>query len=159
DHPDYAVALDNLALLYWDMGDYARAEPLFREALAITKTAVGTDHPNYATSLKYLAVLYHAMGDYARAEPLFREALAITSSFTRGTSAVLGERQRLRLYQRQRVALDYYLNLSRSTGARPADLYRYVLDWKGAAETRRAEDRLARDQPELAPSLAQLAQV
>jgi CHAT domain-containing protein len=157
-HPDYAVSLNNLAGVYQAMGDYARAEPLYREALAIYK-AVGTGHPNYAVSLNSLAGVYQAMGDYARAEPLIIEALEITSRFTRGTSTVVGERQRLRLYQSQRGALNVYLTMSQSTGARPADVYRQVLDWKGAAQARRAEDRLARDQPELAPSLAQLAQV
>ena len=159
DHPDYARSLNNLAVLYQAMGDYARAEPMLREALAIRKKALGEDHPDYAKSLSNLARLYLAMGDYARAEPLIIEALKITSDFTRGTSAVLGERQRLRMYQSQRGALDAYLSMSRSTGAKPADLYRHVLDWKGAAEARRGEDRLARDQPELATSLVQLAQV
>ena len=59
------------------MGDYARAEPLFRQALEIRKKALGESHPDYATSLNNLAVLYRAMGDYARAEPLFRQALEI----------------------------------------------------------------------------------
>ena len=59
------------------MGDYARAEPLFRQALEIWKKALGEDHPDYAPSLNNLAALYQAMGDYARAEPLFREALEI----------------------------------------------------------------------------------
>ena len=52
------------------MGDYARAEPLFRQALEITKKAVGETTPDYAQSLNNLAALYQAMGDYARAEPL-----------------------------------------------------------------------------------------
>jgi CHAT domain-containing protein/tetratricopeptide (TPR) repeat protein len=159
DHPDYAANLNSLALLYCEMGAYARAEPLYREALAIRKKALGTDHSHYALSLNNLAGLYYTIGDYARAEPLIIEALEITSRITRGTSLVLGERQRLRLYQHQRIALDTYLSVSQNTGASPADLYHHVLDWKGAAEARRSEDRLARDRPELAPSLAQLAQV
>jgi CHAT domain-containing protein/Tfp pilus assembly protein PilF len=159
DHPDYAWLLDNQAALYRDMGDYARAEPMYREALAIRKKTLGTNHPRYAASLSNLAGLYHATGDSAHAEPLLREALAITSRFTQGASSVLGERQRLQLHQGQRVALDGYLSVSRSGGHRPADLYDQVLDWKGAAEAGRAERRLARDQPELAPTVAQLAQV
>ncbi len=159
DHPDYATGLNDLALMYWVMGDHARAEPMFREALAIREKALGIDHPDYAQSLNNLAGLYQTMGDDARAEPVIIEALKIISRFTRGTSAVLGERQRLRIYRSQRVALDAYLSMSRSTGAKPADLYRHVLDWKGAAEARRSEDRLARDQPELRLSLAELSRV
>ena len=59
------------------MGDNARAEPLYRQALEIRKEALGEGHPDYATSLNNLALLYLAMGDYARAEPLFRQALEI----------------------------------------------------------------------------------
>ena len=59
------------------MGDYAKAEPLFRQAMEIRKEALGEKHPDYATSLNNLAVLYQAMGDYAKAEPLFRQALEI----------------------------------------------------------------------------------
>ena len=58
-------------------GDYARAEPLYRQALEIRKKALGENHPDYATSLNNLAALYQAQGDYARAEPLFRQALEI----------------------------------------------------------------------------------
>lgn len=40
-HPDYAHSLNNLAALYRDMGDHAKAEPLFKEALAIRKDGAG----------------------------------------------------------------------------------------------------------------------
>jgi tetratricopeptide (TPR) repeat protein len=59
------------------MGDYAKAEPLYRQALEIRKQVLGDKHPDYATSLNNLAGLYELMGDYAKAEPLFRQALAI----------------------------------------------------------------------------------
>src|SRR5208283_239214 len=36
NHPDYAISLSNLGLLYRDQGDYARAEPLVREAVTIS---------------------------------------------------------------------------------------------------------------------------
>ena len=59
------------------MGAYGRAEPLYRQALEITKKALGEGHPDYATSLNNLALLYYAMGAYDRAEPLYRQALEI----------------------------------------------------------------------------------
>jgi CHAT domain-containing protein/Tfp pilus assembly protein PilF len=77
DHPDTAISLNNLALMYQSMGDYARAEPLYQQALAIRKTALGENHPGYALSLNNLALMYESMGDYARAEPLLKQALAI----------------------------------------------------------------------------------
>ena len=44
------------------MGDYAKAEPLFRQALEIRKRALGENHPDYASSLNNLAVLYQRHG-------------------------------------------------------------------------------------------------
>ena len=60
------------------------AEPLYKQALIITKKVRGEEHPAYATSLNNLALLYDDMGNYAGAEPLYKQALAIRSK-------VLGE--------------------------------------------------------------------
>ena len=54
------------------MGDYAKAEPLFKEALQIRQKVLGPEHPDTAQSLNNLAELYQAMGDYAKAEPLLQ---------------------------------------------------------------------------------------
>ena len=59
------------------MGEYAKAEPLYREALRIRQKVLGPEHPDTATSLNNLAMLYRDMGEYAKAEPLYREALRI----------------------------------------------------------------------------------
>ena len=59
------------------MCDYARAEPLFEQALQIRRKALGPEHPGIARSLHNLALLYVEMGDYARAEPLYQQALQI----------------------------------------------------------------------------------
>ena len=59
------------------MGEYAKAEPLYQEALRIRKKVLGPEHPDTATSLNNLALLYLVMGEYAKAEPLLLEALRI----------------------------------------------------------------------------------
>ena len=59
------------------MGDYKRAELLYKRSLPITEKALGPEHPDTATSLANLARLYDSMGDYIRAEPLHKRALAI----------------------------------------------------------------------------------
>jgi tetratricopeptide (TPR) repeat protein len=59
------------------MGDYAKAEPLFQQALQIRKKALGPEHPDTANSLNNLAFLYSRIGDYANAEPLFQEAVQL----------------------------------------------------------------------------------
>ena len=76
-HPDYADSVMTLAGLHEAMGDYARAEPLYRQAIDIRKQALGERDPNYAASLNSLAMLYETVGDYARALPLCRQALEI----------------------------------------------------------------------------------
>ena len=45
------------------MGDFAQAEPLYKQALEIRKKALGEAHPDYATSLNNLALLYKNMDD------------------------------------------------------------------------------------------------
>ncbi len=77
EHPDVALALNNLGAAYQAKGDYARAEPLYERSLAIREPALGPEHPDVAGSLNNLALLFETNGDYARAEPLFERSLAI----------------------------------------------------------------------------------
>ncbi len=77
EHPDVALALNNLAGLYDDQGRYAEAEPLYKRALAIYEKALGPDHPDVALALNNLAALYDKQGRTAEAEPLHKRALAV----------------------------------------------------------------------------------
>jgi len=76
-HPDVAISLNNLAALYEDQGDYAKAEPLYRRSLAIREKALGPNHPDVATSLENLAALYRATGRSSEAQALERRAAQI----------------------------------------------------------------------------------
>ena len=69
--------MNNLAILYQQMGDFARAEPC-TAGDSNHKAGPGLDHPDYAGSLSDLGTLYRKFGDYARAEPLFRQSMQIT---------------------------------------------------------------------------------
>ena len=77
DHPDVALSLNGLALIYGTLGQYAQAEPLYQRALAIREKALGPHHPDVAASLNSLAVLYREQGQDGQAEPLYMRALAI----------------------------------------------------------------------------------
>ena len=68
--------------MYHDLGDYARAEPLFREAIEIEQRTGDRNNPTNYTTLNNLARVYQALGDYARAEPLYRRALEISGANT-----------------------------------------------------------------------------
>jgi CHAT domain-containing protein len=77
EHPDVANGLNNLAGLLRTRGDYAGAESLFREALAMQRKLLGEEHPDVATSLNSVAGLLRTRGDYAGAESLLTEATAV----------------------------------------------------------------------------------
>ena len=77
NHPDVAVSLNILAMLYHDQGRNADAEPLYERALAIREKALGLNHLDVAQSLNNLALCYDGQGRYAEAEPLYQRALAI----------------------------------------------------------------------------------
>ncbi|MEW6666720.1 MAG: tetratricopeptide repeat protein [Thermodesulfobacteriota bacterium] len=70
EHPTVANDLNNLATDYTSLGDYAKAEPLYKRSLAIREKALGPDHPDVAATLNNLAKLYQELGDYASAVPL-----------------------------------------------------------------------------------------
>ena len=77
DHPDVALSLNNLAGLYNDQSDFAKALPMFERAFAICEKALGKDHPDFVTILTNLASLYGEQGDYPKALPMLVRALAI----------------------------------------------------------------------------------
>jgi tetratricopeptide (TPR) repeat protein len=57
---------------------HAGALPRLRQAVEITRAALGEHHPVYAKRLNGLALLHLELGDYAAALPLLRETLEIT---------------------------------------------------------------------------------
>jgi CHAT domain-containing protein/Tfp pilus assembly protein PilF len=69
--------LNRKGKMFYNLGEYTKAEPFYVRSLAITEKAVGPNHPNTAVSLDNLARLYREMGSNKKAEPLFVRALAI----------------------------------------------------------------------------------
>ena len=74
---EYTTALNNLAVIYKNVGRYSDAEPLYGAALSITRRLLGEDHSDTASSLNNLAGLYNAQSRYSEAGPLFEDALSI----------------------------------------------------------------------------------
>jgi hypothetical protein len=93
DHPYYADSLDNLARVYRDMGNYATAEPLFRQALEIRRCALGEGHPDYADSLDNLAAVSIATGRATEAFGLMEQAVHIYDRMIGDVLAGGSERQ------------------------------------------------------------------
>ena len=73
-HPDVALSLNNLAVLYAAQERHAEAEPLYQRALSITETTFGPEHPDVAIRLNNLAALYRDQGKRAEAEPLYQRS-------------------------------------------------------------------------------------
>ncbi len=158
NHREYGESLNNLALLYQHMGDFARAEPLYRQALEIEKRAPGENHPEFAKTLSNLGGMFYAQGKLAAAAQSFSQGLTLLADWTRRGLTALGERQRIRLLDNYDAILHVYLSVAPAAGTEAGDIYRHVLAWKGVVEAQHDEDRLARDQPELKETLAQLVQ-
>ena len=72
-----ASAASWLALIYYNLRQYADAEPVDLLALESTEAALGKTHPYYASVESNLAILYDTLHDYAKAAPLYRQAIAI----------------------------------------------------------------------------------
>jgi tetratricopeptide (TPR) repeat protein len=62
-HPDTAQSLNNLALLYYSMGQYDRALPLYESAVSIAEEVLGFDHPNTKVFQGNLRLLREQMGN------------------------------------------------------------------------------------------------
>ncbi len=90
-----ATSFSDEARLYYQKGEYAEAERLYRRSLAIREKALGPDHPDVATSLDNLAELYQAQGKYAEAEPLLQRSLAIRKGATKRLGAKPPDRPRI----------------------------------------------------------------
>ena len=78
DQPDVEAGIDDsLAGAYFALGDYAKAEDLFTEAMMLRVRTHGRTAPQVATSLNYLGLVQSAQGRWVEAEKFHREALAM----------------------------------------------------------------------------------
>ena len=77
NHPHVPFVLNDLALLYSDLGKYSDAEALYQWAVAIREKALGLNHPDLATSLENYAALLRETGRGDEAAKLEARAKAI----------------------------------------------------------------------------------
>ena len=99
----YVVTLEALARTYLRLGDYAKAESQYQEALSLVEMGRGRLHTDITLVLDGLADLYYLRGNYNKVEPLVRRSLAIQEKERKpddpslaGSLGSLGQ-----LYQRQ----------------------------------------------------------
>lgn len=89
EHPDYANALEHLALIYQGRRDFATAEPLLLRVLDIRKAVFGEEHHDVAVSLDDLAGLKRAENKPDEAAALYEQALALWEKIAGPDSPVL----------------------------------------------------------------------
>ncbi len=74
-HKNYGEALNNLAILYKEIGKYGKALKYNLEAVESVGNNLGKEHPSYLVASVNLAKLYFSMGNYEAAFPIFKESL------------------------------------------------------------------------------------
>jgi serine/threonine protein kinase/tetratricopeptide (TPR) repeat protein len=78
DHPEVEAELRyTLGKVYYELGDYAKAEAMHRQALEVRKRVLGKEHTHIAESMGSLALTLSRRGQSEEAELLVREAVAM----------------------------------------------------------------------------------
>ncbi len=67
--------MNNLVSEYINQGQYARAEELGRQLVAIRRRVLGEQHPSTLMSMNNLGVIDRNLGKYAEAEMLLSASL------------------------------------------------------------------------------------
>jgi tetratricopeptide (TPR) repeat protein len=80
-HPNVATNLNNLALVYYQMGDYENALQLYLRALDIYEKVI-PHHPYVAKILITIAELYNEMLDYEKALQIYQKIEKMNSKVT-----------------------------------------------------------------------------
>ena len=75
-HPDYAISLNNLALLHKKMGQYEKAIALYKESIGLREKK-GNRNSGYIRKVSNLVSLHLERGDYDEARFLLTEVLPI----------------------------------------------------------------------------------
>lgn len=75
-----ATVLDNLASVYFALGNYKQAQSLSQQSLAITEAIADKAPTEYAYSLNTLAEIYAAEGNAPQAETYYEKSLATLES-------------------------------------------------------------------------------
>ncbi|RUS34500.1 hypothetical protein BC938DRAFT_480112 [Jimgerdemannia flammicorona] len=77
DHPDTAISLYHLAVIYEGLGNYDEAMRVQNEALGIREIEFGINGPDTATSMNHLGKLYMRRGEHGKAKKHHKRALEV----------------------------------------------------------------------------------
>ncbi len=74
---EVAQILENLGILYRQLGRFEESEQCYQKCIEIWEKTVGETHPTYARSLDNLGALYFHMGLFENSEPLYLKSKSI----------------------------------------------------------------------------------
>jgi CHAT domain-containing protein len=97
--------------MYRIQGDYAKAEPLYNQAIGIWQKTLGPEHPNVASGLSHLSGLYEATGDYEKAYGFITHTLEIEDKLLDQVMGFTSEGQKLKFVAMNNGSLYDFLNL------------------------------------------------
>jgi eukaryotic-like serine/threonine-protein kinase len=80
DHPEIALATNNLATVLIDLGDYDQGLAMYERAREIYEATLGADHPDTAMPLMNAAEVHWRRDELAAAHELMLSALAINEA-------------------------------------------------------------------------------
>ncbi|MEM9163112.1 MAG: tetratricopeptide repeat protein, partial [Cyanobacteria bacterium P01_F01_bin.4] len=94
EHPQVAIALNNVAEMYRTTGNPIAAEPLYQEALAIQAATLPAGAAETAVTLNNLGLIYIQQGRYSDAEAIYQR---VNAAYADGPPSVLQGRGYLNL--------------------------------------------------------------
>ena len=128
------------------MGDYAKAEPLFRQTLEIQKQALGEKHPGHAIEPGEPGhAICRTWETTRKRSPSAARRCKSSRHQLDLTAAVQSERQQLKMSESVRSYLDDYLSVTEKAGVSADKVYAEVLGWKGAVSARQQGMRRMRE--------------
>jgi tetratricopeptide (TPR) repeat protein len=68
---------ENLALIYYELGKYSLASPMFMDVLKQREALLANDHPDIAESVTHLGMLHYKQGSYQKSGQLLDRAFVI----------------------------------------------------------------------------------
>ncbi len=155
---DIAQSLLNLAMMYESMGDDARAESHFREAIAMqpggTEDLIGSWNESWCYGVFLLE-----RKRYKDAEPHLRMASRRVLNELQNSFGAQSSQQMLTMLASARLCLDAWLCCRLESGTGGDDVYSALLAWKGAIAADQGLRAAARDQPETQAAFAEIRQV
>ena len=112
DHPRYATSLNNVALLYLQLGNYSLAGKLLSDALVIRNQVLGEYHPLTIKTSNDLGMFYLLSQDSVRAMRQFDEALKSEIKHMQDIFPVLTDKQRQLYFDQARSNVERFCSLA-----------------------------------------------